>query len=106
MGKIWDYEKIKVTTPTGSGNEVWQHAPHKKLIHHISRSAIVWTKAVDKFPKYRYIEDAVLHAILAHHANPSWGSPVQPQTKTAWLLHLCDSISARMDDCETNKLYK
>ena len=43
--------------------------------------------------------DEVLHAILSHHGRREYGSPVSPSTRIAWLLHLCDSISARMFDC-------
>jgi 3'-5' exoribonuclease len=115
IGKTYDYEKVvnpnlKILDPwSGIKSEIemiWQHAPHKNKIHHISRSAIIWSRAVDKFSQYRDIEEDVLHAILSHHGRREWGSPIEPQTKMAWLLHLCDSISARMDDCETNKLYK
>jgi 23S rRNA maturation-related 3'-5' exoribonuclease YhaM len=49
---------------------------------------------------FKDIEDEVLHAILAHHGFQEFGSPVQPNSKVAWLLHLCDSISARMDDVD------
>jgi len=68
--------------------------------------AIVWSKAFDQFATHDSalftpeMHDEVLHAILAHHNLREWGSPISPATRTAWLLHLCDSISARMDDGE------
>lgn len=91
-GKMWDYEK--------DANGKWGASIHKRRIHHISRSAIVWSNAVYQFPIYRDIENDVLHAILAHHGQREYGSPVAPNTKLAWLLHLNDSISARIDDAE------
>lgn len=33
-------------------------------------------------------------------------SPVAQKTRVAWLLHLCDGISARMDDAETLDVVK
>jgi 3'-5' exoribonuclease len=95
-GKMYDYEPIKVLDVIVG----WQPTEHKRLVHHISRSALIWSNIINKYPtlstKYH---DKVLHAILAHHGQREWGSPVAPKTQVAWLLHLCDGISARMDDC-------
>lgn len=95
FGKIWDYEPIE-----GTDFKEWQGTEHKRKIHHISRSAIEWSKAKDKF-SFVDPNDEVLHAILAHHGMREWGSPVAPATKLAWILHLCDGLSARLDDCTT-----
>jgi 3'-5' exoribonuclease len=92
-GKIWDYE------PTTPDYVNWQCAPHKKRIHHISRSALVWHDAAIAEKVHTKLHDDVLHCILAHHGQRAWGSPVEPIDRAAWLLHLSDMISARMDDC-------
>lgn len=89
IGKIWDYEER---------DGEWYSVDHKKEIHHVSRSALVWHETCIKYPNP--YADEVLHCILSHHGRQEWGSPVAPRTKEAWLLHLCDAISARMDDCE------
>lgn len=102
LGKIWDYERRDdYTDITGYHPAEWRGSPHKRLVHHISRSAIEWSRAVDRFTAYRDIEDSVLHAILAHHGQREWGSPVAPKTRLAWLLHLCDGLSARFNDADT-----
>jgi 23S rRNA maturation-related 3'-5' exoribonuclease YhaM len=44
--------------------------------------------------------DEVTHAILSHHGQREWGSPVRPATKLAWILHTCDMMSARVNDCD------
>jgi 3'-5' exoribonuclease len=93
-GKLWDYGKV--------GDGSWVSNTHKRHIHHIQRSAIEWSKAVEKTNSCYDIEDEVIHAILAHHGQKAWGSAVAPKTKLAWLLHICDQMSARMDDGETN----
>ena len=104
VGKLWDYRPVE-----GTDYAEWEAAPHKRNIHHISRSALVWWEACDdyrvsqqKFVNEEYM-DEVLHAILSHHGLREWGSPVSPNTGIAWLLHLCDGISARMDDFNRQK---
>lgn len=97
VGKTHDYRLAD--GPAGYlKTKVWEGTPYKRNIHHISRSAIIWSKAVAETGLFKEIEDEVLHAILAHHGLREFGSPVAPNSKVAWLLHLCDSISARMDD--------
>ena len=109
-GKMWDYEPITIPcpeseTPAGKEKEYqdWQGTAHKRHIHHISRSAFVWNEAASKSPikgLHQGVIDEILHAILAQHGQREHGSPVSPNTKLAWMLHLCDGISARMDDAE------
>jgi hypothetical protein len=118
-GKMWDYEPaplplgIMAETPEGREKEYaeWQGTAHKRHIHHISRSALLWNETASKISQiaanssnsqykglHQGVIDDVLHAILAHHGLREWGSPVSPNTQMAWLLHLCDGISARMND--------
>ena len=93
VGKIWDHDKV---------DEVCKRTIHKTPIHHIQRSAIEWAKAVSQTDTCHDIEDKVTHAILSHHGQRDWGSPVSPKTRLAWFLHLSDQLSARIDDGETN----
>ncbi|RJQ24584.1 HD domain-containing protein [Candidatus Parcubacteria bacterium] len=95
VGKIWDYESY---TDYNTGEIIWKSNDHKNKIHHISRSVIVWNEASVNMKQEE--RDEVTHAILAHHGQRAWGSPVEPQTRLAWLLHTCDHMSARMDDCD------
>ena len=103
-GKMWDY------TPTDAKYTQctqWIKSTHSRLIHHISRSAIFWNQ-VCTFHNFKYgkYADSVTHNILSHHGNREYGSPVAPKTKAAWLLHLSDSISARMNDADKIDLIK
>ncbi len=100
LAALW-HDSGKVDDYTEVAPDNWTGTPHKRTIHHISRSAILWSRAVDRFPAYRPIEESVLHAILAHHGQRAWGSPVAPKSRLAWLLHLCDCLSARMSDSDT-----
>lgn len=96
-GKMWDYDY----TVDHNGGVAWHSTEHKHRIHHVTRSAMLWQGACMLVDKYESaLCQAVTHAILAHHGQPDWGSPVRPQTRLAWLLHLADMTSARLDDCE------
>ena len=116
VGKIWDYIPVKSSgngkydedyeIPIGEieSSTTWMGGPHKREIHHISRSAIEFSKAVALTGEGKDIEDKVLHCILSHHGTREWGSPVAPKSREAWLLFLCDGISARTTDCETSDM--
>jgi len=97
-GKIYDYSRCGL---------VWYSDSHKRYIHHISRSGIIWNDAAQKVPSVysRYFE-SVLHCILSHHTARELGSPVAPKSREAWILTLCDNMSARMFDADTNDLIK
>lgn len=102
-GKMFDYELVEYDTGTYGDPkpEYWKPNDHRRLIYHVPRSALIWHDVVRKFPELEAkYHDLVLHDILAHHGKREFGSPVAPKTRAAYLVHLCDSISARMDDCE------
>ena len=102
LGKMYDYEPVNYSPVDGFKNANWQGTEHKRLIHHISRSGLIWNEMARRSqPIYDKYHDKVLHAILAHHGMRERGSPVAPKTRVAWLVHHCDSISARMNDADT-----
>ena len=96
-GKMWDYY------PTNQEMTFWGSTDHKRSIHHISRSSAEWTIAYTKNPTEcpEALYEAVLHIILSHHGSRPLGSPVAPKSRESWLVHLCDGISARMNDADT-----
>lgn len=95
VGKMWDYR------PTNEQMTEWTSTEHKRNIHHISRSCIEWNLIAQKENLDQELTDTVSHAILAHHGLRERGSPVAPNSRVAWMLHLCDGISARMYDCNS-----
>jgi len=108
-GKMFDYEYA--ADEDVPDEPFWRSTEHKRLIHHISRSAIIWTEAQYSAAARGHaiskeMRDNILHAILAHHTKREHGSPVAPKTRVAWLLTLCDNISARMDDADTWDIIK
>ena len=98
MGKVWDY------IPLDEDYKEWGNNSHRFKIHHISRSGLIWCGAALKHGWAEEDMDEVWHCILSHHNLKEWGSPVQPKTRMALLLHLADSTSARMDDCTKQPL--
>ncbi len=80
--------------------EEWGPADHKFKIHHITRSALFFSECAKKYNLDADVTDRVIHNILSHHQRKEWGSPVEPKTKIAWILHLADSVSARLYDCQ------
>lgn len=105
-GKMFDYKPARGDFAGSIDYNNWVGTDHKRLIHHVSRSALIWQAAWDNAASNNICDrdpelvDRVLHNILSHHGQRQWGSPVMPKTKEAWLLHLCDGISARMNDAD------
>lgn len=73
----------------------WTETPYTHQIHHIQGSAIEFTVAARKHGVSPATIDAITHCILAHHGRREWGSPVEPQTLEALILHQADMLSAR-----------
>lgn len=94
-GKVWDYVRDPKT-----GEYSTNPNKHKRRIHHIQRSAIEWEMIARKHCFYEKLTERITHNILSHHGQRDWGSPVAPLTREAWILHLADSMSARVDDCD------
>lgn len=73
----------------------WKHTDYGKHVYHISGSAIEFTIAARNWKVSDSVIDAVTHCILAHHGRREWGSPVEPQTLEALILHQADMLSAK-----------
>lgn len=108
-GKLYDYKQIKPEFGTMEYymNETWGGNPHRRLIHHVSRSGLIWHDAAQKDEFiFEHYHDSVLHAILSHHGSREFGSPVAPKTRTAWIVHYADALSARIFDADTFDVVK
>jgi putative nucleotidyltransferase with HDIG domain len=74
------------------------------LIHHVVGSVaqfVAETKSMPDLPEDLSL--AIQHAMLAHHGRREWGSPQEPRTKEALILHSADMLSARYGagkDCQ------
>ena len=103
--KIHDYEqKLAEGTTEEEGIYVWVNAPYKYNIHHIAGSHAEFyrqAQGVLHLPTMRAIE----HCILSHHGRKEWGSPVEPSTPEALILHQADNWSAKFGPGKEKSVY-
>ena len=71
--------------------------PYRNLVRHVAGSHAEFIRLT------AYLSDDHLspekkmkieHAMLAHHGRKEWGSPVEPATAEAFILHAADMMSA------------
>jgi 3'-5' exoribonuclease len=87
IGKAYEYD-----------NKTFNKTDEGKLIGHISMGlSLVDKKAakIKNFPEKKLF--AIKHLILSHHGELEWGSPVQPATIEAVLLHFADNIDSKVE---------
>ena len=87
FAKIYDYARV---------DGVWRETPYRHLVRHVAGSHAHFVNTVGK--SGLLTPDQVLnveHCILSHHGQTQWGSPVEPSTIEATLLHNADMLSAR-----------
>lgn len=91
-GKRFEYE-----LPAEEGGRITTTA-YRDQVGHVAGSVIElrWRVAdlVDEDVHGGWLMQ-VTHCMLAHHGRREWGSPVEPQTPEAWVLHAADMMSAR-----------
>ncbi len=87
MGKTIEYDVAGSFNFTEDG----------RLIGHILRAIIIIEKAAAELGDIPP-EDVqqLVHLIAAHHGNLEWGSPVEPKTLEALLLHQIDLLDSRI----------
>lgn len=74
--------------------EFWEKTEYSKTIGHICGSAAQFKVVANIEGVEPAVIDRVVHCILAHHGRREWGSPVEPQTLEALILHQADMLSA------------
>ena len=87
------HDLMKVKEYTDSGD----YLPYSLKIGHIVGSADLFKDIAIKNDVKEEIIDEVYHCILAHHGRKEWGSPVEPQTVEAAIVHESDMISSRLN---------
>ncbi len=83
--KIKDYEWVdgKITK-----------TDYHKHINHVAGSAMEFhAEAAHCLP--RETLERIEHLLLSHHGRREWGSPVEPRTAEALILHAADMMSAK-----------
>ena len=97
-----DYEKLSDYVWKDGQIETMQYAKH---IGHVVGSTYAFLQAARVMPAEPLTTfsqrdnlsktDAILHCMLSHHGRKEWGSPIEPATSEAWILHAADVMSSR-----------
>jgi len=82
-----DCMKIKDYTETG------QKTQYRKLVRHLSGSHAYFLMCIEGKELPSDMTENIENCILAHHGRQEWGSPVEPQTPEAYILHTADMLS-------------
>jgi 3'-5' exoribonuclease len=89
---IWhDYMKVRDYTVDAQGAVV--KLPYHKLIGHVAGSALEFHSEASKCLPQDMLE-RIEHLLLSHHGRKEWGSPIEPATAEAFILHTADMMSA------------
>lgn len=78
-------------------SETFDYTDHGRLIGHL----FIGAQLIDHEASLIELGDddmrtELLHAILAHHGSPEWGSPIVPMTLEAIVLHSADNLDAKL----------
>ena len=104
IGKLRDYALVGgvaperrqaiIDHPGSPASLFFENTQFRDLIRHVSLSYHEFLseaegEGIDKSE----FADAVGHCILSHHGRQEWGSPVEPATPEAHILHYADMMS-------------
>ena len=73
-----------------------------KRIGHVVGSALCFENNAFKFNVDKDDIKAIIHIILSHHGKKEWGSPVEPQTTEAVIVHNADMVSSYVNPIYLN----
>ena len=79
------------------GPEGFAHTPTGTLLGHVTLGALMFDRRLEssRLTVSRAQRDELLHLILSHHGALQFGSPVQPMTTEAEIVHWADEASAK-----------
>jgi 3'-5' exoribonuclease len=95
IGKIYEFDF----------NESISYSTRGNLMGHIYMGAHKfqqYTAAMDGFPEY--IENSITHILLSHHGSLERGSPIEPCTMEAILVHKADTADADANAFKLSKM--
>lgn len=93
--KIHEYSMERVDAGEIGERVIIRRLPYSKLVGHVVGSAQEFQRVALGWELGANFIDRVVHCILAHHGRREWGSPVEPQTLEAFILHSADMMSAK-----------
>ena len=88
---LHDFNKIFDYTIDDEGKI--EKTRYRALVRHLAGSHAMFLQSVGNATEDQISRETVMmieHAMLAHHGRFEWGSPVEPQTLEAYLLHNAD----------------
>jgi len=94
-GKMIDYKEVDPKTNPKAVNGYWFTESHEMIGHLIASHRIMRENSI---PWSATRQELAEHCVLSHHGQLEWGSPVTPARVEAWILHLSDMMSSRLDD--------
>jgi 3'-5' exoribonuclease len=108
IGKLWEYELkfarekdlpakfLKISEDDKGIVRHWVTGQYYRRIYHIQGSAMEFYHQARMFTVNPRLIDDVAHCILAHHGPvKEWGSPVEPQSLEALIVHHADMLSSK-----------
>jgi 3'-5' exoribonuclease len=101
---LHDIGKTETYTVDARG---FDYDPRQALVGHVVQGAFMFTARIDaarragECPLSELQVLELQHLILSHHGSLEFGSPVQPATPEAEILHWADETSAKVDAMNT-----
>lgn len=92
---LHDIYKVKEIVPDKGGG--FEYSDEGRLVGHLVMAAQKIhekASAISGFPTA--LEHHLTHLVLAHHGQLEWGSPKEPMTLEALLVHLIDTVDSRV----------
>jgi 3'-5' exoribonuclease len=86
--KVEDYGKL----PREPG---FFNTSYRDLVRHVAGSHAEFMRLIHGCDVPAITVLKIEHAILAHHGRKEWGSPIEPQTLEAHILHYADMLSVK-----------
>jgi 3'-5' exoribonuclease len=100
--KIFEYNMFRVIKDSTKVTELpapdtynIEYTPYANMIGHVVGSYTEFCTVAERVQLSVTKIAAVGHCLLAHHGRQTWGSPVEPQTEEAFLLHMADMRSVQ-----------
>lgn len=93
-GIFHDYMKVKEYEHNQATGEIVK-TQYREMIRHVCGSYSEFMRISESYRLDEGIRLQIGHAIISHHGRKEWGSPIEPKTEEAKILHQADMMSAR-----------
>jgi len=94
VAAVW-HDFMKVADYSIAEDGAITKTPYYTLINHVAGSFAAFHHRAIIAGVPKEIIDRVSHCLLSHHGRKEWGSPVEPQTAEAHILHCADLMSSQ-----------